>query len=60
MRTVHCPLCGLRYTHTSELDLHVREDHCPEAEPEGHEAIVKHKAAAAQEGDPRRVLRLPW
>lgn len=60
MRTVNCPLCGLRYTHSSELDLHVREDHRPEAEPEGHEAIVKHRPPENQEADPSKVLRLPW
>lgn len=60
MRTVNCPLCGLRYTHSSELELHVREDHRPQAEPEGHEAIVKHRARESQEGSTRRLLRLPW
>ena len=40
MRTVHCPLCGLRYAHASELDLHVREDHAPAAAREGQEVIL--------------------
>lgn len=29
MRTVHCPLCGLRFTHGSELDQHARDEHAP-------------------------------
>ena len=40
MRTVHCPLCGLRYTHPSELDVHAREDHAPPAAREGQHVIV--------------------
>lgn len=34
MRSVHCPLCGLRYAYPSELDVHVREEHAPAAAPE--------------------------
>lgn len=40
MRTVHCPLCGLRYQHPSELDHHVREEHGPAAPPEGQVTIA--------------------
>lgn len=40
MRTVHCPLCGLRYTYPSELDAHAREDHAPPAAREGQHVIV--------------------
>lgn len=39
MRTVHCPLCGLRYTYPSELDAHAREDHAPPAQREGQHVI---------------------
>ena len=31
MSTVHCPLCGLRFRYSSELDVHARE-HCPARE----------------------------
>jgi hypothetical protein len=41
VRTVHCPLCGLRYAHTSELDVHVREEHAPPPRPEGRVALVR-------------------
>jgi hypothetical protein len=27
MSTVHCPLCGLRFRYSSELEVHARE-HC--------------------------------
>lgn len=46
MRTVHCPLCGLRYAYASELDVHVREDHAPAAAPEGQEVIHIPRARA--------------
>ncbi|HVM28720.1 MAG TPA: hypothetical protein VM433_13745 [Mycobacteriales bacterium] len=40
MGTVHCPLCGLRYRHGSELDEHAREAHAPASPPESRETLV--------------------
>lgn len=60
MRTVHCPLCGLRFTHASELDAHARDDHAPPAVAEGRTTIVVHAARPRAAGRPDRVLRLPW
>jgi hypothetical protein len=59
VRTVHCPLCGLRYAHASELDCHVREDHAPPAHEEGQETVVRQHRRPVEPGS-RRVLRLPW
>lgn len=59
MRTVHCPLCGLRYAHASELDVHVREEHAPVPPPEGRDTVQRHRRAA-RSGGSREVLRLPW
>ncbi len=39
MGTVHCPLCGLRYRHGSELDEHARDAHAPVDPPERRETI---------------------
>jgi hypothetical protein len=39
MRTVHCPLCGLRFQHATELDAHVRDEHAPPATPEQRETL---------------------
>jgi hypothetical protein len=39
MGTVHCPLCGLRFRHGSELTQHAREDHAPPAGPEKRETV---------------------
>ena len=60
MRTVQCPLCGLRFAHTTELDAHARDDHAPPPAAERHEAIVVPAARAARACGPGEVLRLPW
>jgi hypothetical protein len=62
MSTVQCPLCGLRYGHRSELDLHAREDHV-------HRTLVRPVAARPEPVPPPResgadehapVMHLPW
>ena len=40
MGTVHCPLCGLRYRHTTELVQHARDEHAPPPVPETRETVV--------------------
>lgn len=60
VRTVSCPLCGLRYAHSPELDQHVRDDHAPAPEPERQEAIVRAAPRPAAACGPERVMRLPW
>ncbi len=40
MGTVHCPLCGLRYRHVSELDQHARDAHAPPAAAEKRETVT--------------------
>ena len=40
MGTVHCPLCGLRFRHGTELVQHAREDHAPAPPAETHETVV--------------------
>jgi hypothetical protein len=39
MGTVHCPLCGLRFRHGSELDQHARDEHAPPAAEETRETL---------------------
>ncbi len=55
MSTVHCPLCGLRYTWVSELDGHVRDEHGPPPEVhvpppprEHHDRWATHRPASPQ------------
>ena len=57
MRTVHCPLCGLRYAHVSELDCHAREDHAPPAAKERQETLLRRLPGRARA---RAVLHSPW
>ena len=40
MHYVPCPLCVLRFGSRPELELHVREDHCPQPPPEGRASVV--------------------
>ena len=40
MHYVPCPLCSLRYASRPELEVHVREDHCPAPPPEGRTVVV--------------------
>lgn len=40
MGTVHCPLCGLRFRHGTELAQHAREDHSPPPSPETRETVL--------------------
>ena len=40
MHYVPCPLCSLRYASRPELEVHVREDHCPAPPPEGRATVV--------------------
>jgi hypothetical protein len=43
VRTVHCPLCGLRYQHVTELDAHARDAHVAPLFTEGQEVVrVRH------------------
>ena len=56
-----CPLCGLRYTDRSLLELHIREDHRPRErheEPDpgdsGHAATSRRGQAAPARAGPRR------
>lgn len=39
MRTVHCPLCGLRFARPGELDEHARDDHAPPLPAEVKDAL---------------------
>lgn len=39
MRTVHCPLCGLRFARASELDAHAQDAHAP-AVTERHDTLT--------------------
>jgi hypothetical protein len=49
-----CPLCGLRFSHPSLLELHVREDHPPRegrpARDDGKQADTKGPAGKAADG----------
>ena len=54
MHYVPCPLCSLRYGSRPELELHVREDHCPQPRPEGRASVVVPKPASYER--PRRHL----
>ena len=63
MRTVHCPLCGLRFAHTSELDAHARDEHAPATvlphyEPRHAHDVYPEDRDPADHHD--EVLRLPW
>ncbi|MDP3714649.1 MAG: hypothetical protein Q8R60_19455 [Mycobacteriales bacterium] len=44
MTTYHCPLCGLRFSWTSELDEHAREEHAPHDLVVVQEHITAYKA----------------
>ncbi|MFP5219579.1 MAG: hypothetical protein ACLGIG_07565 [Actinomycetes bacterium] len=44
MGTVHCPLCGLRFRHGTELAQHARDDHSPAPQPETRETVVVPRA----------------
>jgi hypothetical protein len=59
MGTVHCPLCGLRYRHASELDQHARDAHAPPPPPEVRDVIpVPHRPRAEEMERPiDKVLR---
>lgn len=59
MRTITCPLCGLRYATSNELEFHVREDHPHEMPSEGQEAIVVARPPDSDR-EPEPPLRLPW
>lgn len=52
---VPCPLCSLRYSSRPELELHVREDHCPAPPPEGRASVVVPKPASYER--PRHLTR---
>jgi hypothetical protein len=52
MHYVPCPLCSLRYSSRPELELHVREDHCPAPPPEGRASVVVPRPASYER--PRR------
>jgi hypothetical protein len=56
MRTVHCPLCGLRYAHASELDQHARDDHAAPLTAEGR-AVLRVAHARHVERPIDQVLR---
>jgi hypothetical protein len=58
MGTVHCPLCGLRFRHGTELDQHAREDHAPPSPPETRETVTipKHRHADELETPLDQVL----
>lgn len=63
MSTLQCPLCGLRFQHSTELEVHARDDHAPQrlqrlahlAPPRPREDSDR----AAYEHE-QQVLRLPW
>ena len=58
MSTVHCPLCGLGFTHRSQFEVHAREDHVSRPLERRSEGLrVRHR-----EGDRKRafVVQMPW
>lgn len=59
MGTVHCPLCGLRFRHTTELYQHARDEHAPAPAPEARAHIpIPHRPRAEELEKPiDRVLR---
>ena len=67
MRTVHCPLCGLRFARVAELDQHAREDHAPATvlphyEPRAHRG-AGHEDVYPEGHEPvdhDQHLHLPW
>jgi hypothetical protein len=57
MRTVTCPLCGLRYAYDAELELHVRDDHTHVTEPERQDVItVKRRVPVPERSQWLRLL----
>ena len=60
MGTVHCPLCGLRYRHASELDQHARDEHGPPMAEERRETlrVPRHRAPAERPLDQVLTRRL--
>jgi hypothetical protein len=42
---VHCPLCGLYFHYTSELELHAREDHLHEQAEEREEHVTRYRVS---------------
>jgi hypothetical protein len=66
MSTPTCPLCGLRYTDRSLLDLHIREDHVqrdrpPRPDPPGDTAPpAPPPASPPPSPSPPRVARSGW
>jgi hypothetical protein len=59
MGTVHCPLCGLRFRHSTELVQHAREDHAPPpaAEVRDHISVPHRPRAEEMERPIDQVLR---
>ncbi|MCW2498973.1 MAG: hypothetical protein JWN87_649 [Frankiales bacterium] len=37
-----CPICGLRFSYTAELEQHAREEHVPVTVVEREEGIVRY------------------
>jgi hypothetical protein len=58
MSTLHCPLCGLFFRYSSELDGHAREDHGPPGRLHVPPPAPRREQEPVPEQEP--VLHLPW
>lgn len=60
MSTVQCPLCGLRFGHRSEFELHAREDHVTRKVALHRPEHPLPPPREADEDEHAPVIHLPW